>query len=98
MKEENSYEQFEILFGDNLKCGDRVKQLCKYLNFEEILNWILSLNFIIIIALDFKFKLDDILNAKEAQFKDTKETKSDNDLVFDWIPTDVPANLVRLSA
>lgn len=69
VKEENSFEHFEILFGDNLKSGDRVKQL----------------------SLDLK--LDDILNAKETHLKDSKSTSSNDNLVFDWIPTDVPANL-----
>lgn len=29
VKEENSFEQFEILFGDNVKGSDRVKKICK---------------------------------------------------------------------
>ncbi|XP_065199638.1 testin isoform X2 [Planococcus citri] len=70
VKEENSYEQFEILFGDNLKSGDRVKQL----------------------SLDLK--LDGILNARKNQLLEgSKSSSSEDNLVFDWIPTDVPANL-----
>lgn len=92
MKEENSYEQFEILFGDELKSGDRVKQLCKYNNQTSFINWTNCL-FIFITALNLK--LDDILNnARETQQQDVKSTSSEDNLIFDWIPTDVPENLV----
>lgn len=98
VKEENNFEQFEILFGDNLKCNDRVKKICKlinlyFFNFNLYLNN--SLFYIYPVALDLKDKLDDIFVMKEIQTKDSNSyIKTDNDLMFDWFPSNVPVNLV----
>lgn len=46
-------------------------------------------------ALNLKFKLGDLYGSKEVSPKDANAVmKCDNDLTFDWIPTDVPVNLV----
>lgn len=97
VKEDNSFEHFEILFGDNLKNSNRVKKLCKYL-LLRIVTWIVRIRLSqLFIALDLKFKLKNVPGGKYEQGKDSEFTvaKTENDLLFDWIPADIPVNLVR---
>ena len=49
------------------------------------------------VALDLKFKLKNIPTGKDVQERDLHSTagKTD-DLLFDWIPADIPVNLVRI--
>lgn len=47
---------------------------------------------LLFLALNLKCKLDDIFANRDAAAKE--HSKTENDLSFDWIPADVPTNLV----
>jgi hypothetical protein len=51
----------------------------------------------LIAALDLRFKLKNIITDTDTHGKnlDWTITKTDNELLFDWIPADIPMKLVR---